>query len=332
MYYEAYQKKPKRRQGGMWKPRRRRSFGAWLGMGLLRLIALALALALLTLGALYAAPPALFMVEPEGGNLALTDGMPATCLNVLLLGVDDLRDNVQRSDAVLIASIGYGRFRLTSVMRDTQVEIPGHGLGKLNAAYAYGGAELAMRTLNQNFALNIMHYAQVDYVALARVIDAIGGVEIDLTDAERERLNATMLKARRTFEPLGYVAHEVTQYGEHIHLDGLQALSYARIRKIDSDFARTGRQRTLMNAILKKVRANLWNPVLLLRLVRAVIQSVQTNLSPVQIASLGEKALLAGSAEQLRLPVDGAYTDDGSKLIVTDFNDNRAAFMQFVYQ
>ncbi|MBQ2641189.1 MAG: LCP family protein, partial [Lachnospiraceae bacterium] len=124
-------------------------------------------------------------------NLALTDGLPLNRLNILLLGTDDLRDGAQRSDAILIATLGYGCFRLTSVMRDTVVDIPGHGKSKLNAAFAYGGAELAMRTINQNFGLNIMHYAHVDFVALVKVIDAIGGVDLPLTDAERQRLNAT---------------------------------------------------------------------------------------------------------------------------------------------
>ena len=325
MYYEPYKGKKKG------KGRKRRSFGEWLLQGLLKLIALILAIGLMVLGLLYALPPGLFAVEPEGVNLALTDGLPLNCVNVLLLGVDDLREGAQRSDAVMIASVGYGRFKLTSVMRDTLVEIPDHGRNKLNAAYAYGGAEMVMRTLNQNFGLNIMHYAQVDYVALARVIDAIGGVEITITDAERERLNATMLEARRVFQPLGYTAREVTRYGDNIPLDGLQAASYVRIRKIDSDYMRTSRQRTLIAAILKKIRSNLWNPVMLARLARTVTESVNTNMSLLQILSLGEKALLAGSVEQLRLPVEGSFSDDGAKLDVTSYPANHDAFLQFVY-
>ena len=328
MYYEPYRgkrKTPARSRG------RRRGFGEWLTLGLLRLIALVLAVALLALGLLYALPPGLFAVEPEGVNLALTDGLPLNCVNVLLLGTDDLREGAQRSDAVMIASVGYGKFRLTSVMRDTLVDIPEHGRNKLNAAYAYGGPEMVMRTLNQNFGLNIMHYAQVDYVALVRVIDAIGGVNLAITDAERERLNATMREAKKIFAPLGYTAHEVTQYRDDIHLDGLQAASYARIRKIDSDYMRTSRQRTLIAAILNKIRSNLWNPAMLSRLWRTVMDSVNTNMSMLQILSLGEKALLAGSVEQLRLPVEGSFTDDGAKLEVTSYPSNHEAFVHFVY-
>ncbi|MBR1560997.1 MAG: LCP family protein [Clostridia bacterium] len=328
MYYESYQKKRKQPP----RKRKRRSFGEWLGQGLLKLVALALTVALLSAALIYALPPALFAVEPDDMNLALTDGLPATRLNVLLLGVDDLRDGAQRSDAIMIASVGYGAFKLTSVMRDTLVDIPGHDRNRLNAAYAYGGLELVMRTINQNFGLNLMHYAQVDYVALVRVIDALGGVDIDLTEAERQRLNTAMLKLKSVFAPLGYVAEEVTTYGSNVHLNGLQALSYARIRKIDSDFVRTSRQRNLLNAIVKKIKSSLWNPALLIRLMRTVMANVHTNMSALQILSLGEKALLAGDGAQLRLPVDGSYTDDGSKLTVNDFNANRSAFTRFVYE
>ena len=327
MYYESYQKKPKKR-----RRRARRGFGEWLLQELLKLLALLLTAALLCAALLYVLPPSVFMVEPDEGDLGLTDGLPGRCINVLLLGTDVLSKGMQRSDTIIIASVGYGRLKLTSVLRDTVVDIPGHGTGKLNAAFAYGGAELAMRTLNQTFGLNIMHYAQVDLVALVRVIDAIGGVELDVTEAELERLNVTMLDARSVFAPLGYTAHAVTQAGEGLHLDGLQAMSYARIRKTDSDFVRTSRQRKLLNAILKKVRENLWNPAMWVRLARVVFGGINTNMSPLQIISLGERALLAGSAEQLRLPVDGSFTDDGSKLTIDNRNANRDAFFRFVYE
>lgn len=328
MYYEPYQGKKKKSKKTR---KRRRGFGEWLVSALLKLIALVLAVALLVLGLLYALPPGLFVVEPEGVNLALTDGLPLNCVNILLVGVDDLRDGAQRSDAVMIASVGYGKFKLTSVMRDTLVEIPGHGRSKLNAAYAYGGAEMVMRTLNQNFGLNLMHYAQVDYVSLVKLIDAIGGVELNVTEAERERVNVTMREAKKIFAPLGYTAHELTQYGEGIHLDGLQAASYARIRKIDSDYMRTGRHRALLSAIIKKLRDNLWNPALLYRLAGTVMESVNTNMSLMQILSLGEKALLAGTIDQMRMPVEGSFTDNGSSLDVTSYPANHEAFVSFVY-
>ena len=332
MYYDRYEKKKGRKKGAS-RRKARLSPGDWAMQTILKLIAFALALALLAGGLLYALPPSLFAVEPEGAQLSLNDGLPMDCLNVLLLGTDILKQGSQRSDAMLIASIGFGKFKLTSVMRDTEVDIPGHGKGKLNAAYAYGGPELTMRTINQTFGLNLMHYAQVDFVWLAAVVDAIGGIEIpEITEAEMAQLNRNTLKSRRVFGPLGYTPRELTQYGTNIHVDGLQALSYARIRKIDSDYARTRRQRTVINAIIARIRANLWNPAMLVRLYRVATTQINTNMSIVMMLSLAEKALLTGQADTFQLPAKGTFTDDGSKLILDDHTGSRSAFMRFVYE
>ncbi|MBR1820440.1 MAG: LCP family protein [Clostridia bacterium] len=328
MYYEGpYQKRRKKRR----RERRRRGFGAWLAGLLLRLLALLLVLALLGAGLLYILPVSLFAVEPEGVELSLTDGLPASRANILLLGLDMARENSQRSDTVVVASIGYKQLRLTSVLRDTLVDIPGYGLGKLNAAYAHGGPALVMRTLNQNFDLNIMHYLAVDFTSLVNLVDAIGGVELNVTEAEMGRINQNIEVARAHFEPLGYDASPLAQCGEHTHLNGVQALYYARIRKLDSDFMRTSRQRALLEAMLNKIRSNLWNPALLARLGRALTRSVDTNMSAVQLLSLGIKALAAGAPGQTRLPVEGSYTDDGANLRVDDRQKNIDAFRMFVY-
>lgn len=328
MYYEEPSRKkrlpPRRRE------RRRRGFGAWLLSLLLRLIALVLILVLLTAGVLYALPVSLFAVEPEGVQLSLTDGLPASRANILLLGLDMTRENSQRSDTVIVASIGYGKLKLTSILRDTLVDIPGHGSGKLNAAFAHGGPQLVMRTLNENFSLNIMHYLAVDFAALADLVDALGGVEVNVTEAEMNRINQNIWAARAQIEAHGYASEALSQCGERTRLNGVQALYYARLRKLDSDFMRASRQRALLEAMLKKIRANLLNPSLMLRLARTLARSVDTNMSPIQLLSLGAKAL-AATPEQLRLPVDGAYTDDGANLVVTDPSLNISTFQSFAY-
>ena len=326
-YEEPYRKrKPPRR-----RERRRRGFGAWLLGLLLRLIALALALALLAAGILYALPVSLFAVEPEGVELSLTDGLPASRANILLLGLDMTRENSQRSDTVIVASVGYDQLRLTSILRDTLVDIPGHGSGKLNAAYAHGGPQLVMRTLNENFRLNIMHYVAVDFTALVALVDALGGVELSVTEEEMTRVNQNIEAARAQLEAHGYSAATLAQCGERTHLNGVQALYYARLRKLDSDFTRASRQRALLEAMLEKLRKNLWNPALLARLVRAIQSGVDTNMSPLQLISLGEKVLVSGAPGQLRLPADGTYTDDGANLIVDDLQKNIDAFRMFAY-
>ena len=328
MYYEEpYRKKGTRRR----REYRRRGFGDWFASCLLRLIATLLALLVLAVGLLYALPVSLFAVEPEGIELSLTDGLPASRANILLLGLDMARENSQRSDTVIIASVGYDQLKLTSILRDTLVDIPGHGTGKLNAAYAYGGANLVMRTLNQNLSLNILHYLAVDFSALVDLVDAIGGVELNVTEAEMNRINRNLEAARAQFEPMGYSAAPLTQCGEQTHLNGVQALYYARIRKLDSDFTRTSRQRALLEAMLDKIRANLWNPMLLARLGKALMRSVDTNMSVLQLLSLGEKVLIGGAPAQTRLPVEGSYTDDGANLHIDDRQKNIDAFRMFVY-
>ena len=220
------------------------------------------------------------------------------------------------------------------MMRDMLVDIPGHGTGKLNAAYAHGGPELVMRTLNENFRLNIMHYIVADFVSLVEIVDAVGGVDIEITGEEREEINKNVWSVHKVFEPLGYKRCKLgpADSAAIVRLNGLQALGYARIRKIDSDVTRAFRQRKLLAALLGKIRGNLWNPVMLVRLGKAVLSSTQTNMSVAQLISLGEKALAAGKPETLpRLPVDGSFDDDGSSLRITDWQMNIGAFQAFVY-
>ena len=327
MYYEPYQKKKKTRQ-----PRRRRKpFGAWLAELCLRLFALLLALAMLGVGLLYLLPVSLFAVEPDGAQLSLTDGLPADRANVLLLGLDALHQGSRRSDSIMIASIGGEKLKLISVLRDAELNIPGFGVDKLNAAYAHGGAELVMRTLNESLKLNIMHYLAVDFRGLVRVVDALGGVELEITEAEMEAINRLLDSGRARFEAAGVAAPPLSACGEGTRLNGAQALCFARLRKLDSDFMRASRQRRLLNAMLKKLRAGKFNPLLIARLIPALSQSIETNMSAAQLVSYGLKALATEALETLRLPADGSYTDDGSRLIIDDLQANVAATQLFIY-
>ncbi len=330
MYYEEpYKRNPKKKR----QPRRRRqTLGAWLVGALLRLFALVLTVLLLGGALLYFLPVSLLAVEPEGIELSLTDGLPEDVANILLLGLDATHENTRRSDSIIIASIGRGRLLLTSILRDTTLPIPDRGTGKLNAAYAYGGPWLVARTLNENLKLNIVHYVAVDYAALVRIVDALGGVDIEITQAEMEKINADIAAKRERWRAMGYDAPALGDWGANTHLNGLQALTYARIRKLDSDFVRASRQRKLLEALLACLRNSLWNPVRMVRLAQAVLQSVNTDLTPLQLLSLGEKALASGLTGSLRLPVDGSYADDGSNLNVTDWQSNIAAFQLAVYE
>ena len=161
-----------------------------------------------------------------------------------------------------------------------------------------------------------------------RIID---GVDLDITEREMERINRNMEAARAKFEAMGYSAAPLTQSGERTHLNGVQALYYARIRKLDSDFRRTDRQRRLLRAMQAKIRANLWNPVMLYRLGKAALGSVRTNMSVAQLLSLGAKALADPEPGTMQIPVDGTYTDDGSRLNVDDWRSNIEQFRRAAY-
>ena len=330
MYYEEPYRKSNRKNRTRKRPRRR-SFGGWLLSRCLRLIALALVLAMLTVALLYVFPVSFFAVEPRDCDLSLTGGLPQDRVNILLLGLDQLHENTRRSDSVIIATIGKGELKLTSVLRDTVMAIPGHGQDKLNAAYAYGGPELVIHTLNENLKLNMIHYVSVDYAGLIRMVDALGGVRLEITEDEMKRINDSINQDRQRYQALGYTAPDLSRYGPDTLLNGLQALTYARIRKLDSDFMRTKRQRNLLDALLKRLRASLINPVRLFRLGSAILDSVETDLSPLQLISLGEKALAAGAPLQLRLPVDGSYDDNGSSLTLTDPQRNIGELQMFLY-
>ena len=318
----------------MYEPYKKRKRSGRSGHGclfaLLKMLLVLLLIVALALGALYVLPAGFFLIEPDV-NLNLSADLPADRINILLLGVDKEKDGMQRSDTMLIASIGGGSVKLSSLLRDTWVEIPGHGQGRINSAYTLGGPELAIRTVNQNFGLNIMHYIVVDFTSVVQFADAIGGVEIDITEAEMEQININVKDSAKIFKPLGYTCDELKIHGKNTHLNGLQALGYARIRKIDSDFMRASRQRTLMSAMLKKIKANIWNPALLTRLGFTVFGAVETDLSPVELISIALKTVGSKEVRSLRLPVDGSYEDTQSIIKVTDFEMNKHAFRSFVY-
>ncbi len=146
--------------------------------------------------------------------------------------------DTDRSDMNLIVSIDQDNNRvcLTSVLRDSKGPIEGHDPQKINAAYKYGGATLAIKTLNQNFHLNIANYITVNFESLLEIVDYFGGVEIELTEDEA-----------------AYIGGGLTA-GKHL-LDGETALEYASIRYIDSDYYRASRQQTVILALLQKVAA-----------------------------------------------------------------------------
>ena len=332
MYYDTY--RGKNRSG-----RRRRSggCGSWLLGLVFKLIALALVLALIAAGVLYAMPVALMNVEPGGVDLALTDGLPGSRVNVLLLGLDYMDEGQQRSDAMMIASVGYDGAKITSIMRDTLVDIPGHGQHKLNSAYSYGGAEMTMRVINETFDLNITNYAAVDLRTLVDLVDALGGVEVSIEENEISHLNSCAWNTYKKIiqlDPSKYQHYAdsklVTTAGVQL-LDGLFATAYTRIRHADSDYMRTARQREVLSAMVTRLRESFYKPQIYVNLYNVLKSSVDTNLSLPELISLGEKVLVSGKIETLRAPANEYIVDNGSFITITNPEENVRSVHEFIY-
>lgn len=175
-------------------------------------------------------------------------------MNVALFGLDRRsKEEKSRADSIMVANINFETktINLVSILRDTLVDIKGHGRDKLNHSYAYGGPELSMETINLNFDLDINKYVSVDFFSLAKVIDIIGGVDIDLKDYEANQINQN-LNEINNIEKLPAGTDYIQGSGLKT-LNGRQAVAYCRIRKVgNGDYERTQRQRNVLKAILVK--------------------------------------------------------------------------------
>lgn len=256
-------------------------------------------------------------------------------INILLFGVDARSLNERsRSDTIMIASIDTknNAVKLTSLMRDMYVEIPGKGKNRINAAYALGGPALAIKTVNTNFDMNITRYATVNFYSLEKIIDQIGGITIDVKQNEIDPLNACIRELNR-LDPSNKGSY-VTSAGRQT-LNGRQAVAYSRIRKVGrDDFQRTERQRTVMNEMFKKAKSV--GVLKLPGLAEAILPNVETNITKSEMISLGITAVQDGgnAIEQYRLPVDGTYQSkniNGMSVLVPDIEENKRLLYKFIY-
>ncbi len=175
--------------------------------------------------------------------------------NIVLFGVDaraNTYDNT-RSDCIIIASINQDTkdVKLTSIYRDTYVYIDGYGYDKITHAYAYGGPELAINTINKNFDLNITEFVAVNFDAVVDIIDAVGGVNIPIESAELNYINDYIAAVD---QQMGKRTPRITRTGTQ-NLSGVQALAYSRIRyTAGGDYKRAERMRDVLNAGFDKIK------------------------------------------------------------------------------
>ncbi len=223
--------------------------------------------------------------------------------NIALFGIDAREGETEsRSDAIMIMSINpmSGKIKLISILRDSYVDISGEGWwDKLTHAYYYGGPEMAIKALNVNFGLNISDYVTVDFGSMAEAIDALGGVYIDVDEDELYHVNLNMREINWDYPELydtGYVL-----------LNGEQAVGYARIRAIDGDQQRTGRQREVVMAAFDRVKD--MDITTLPNLAKTVIPMIETSMSYSEIISFIPMLANDITMEQAMIPgqYDGAY-------------------------
>ncbi|NFD77580.1 LytR family transcriptional regulator [Clostridium botulinum] len=232
--------------------------------------------------------------EPYGDNV----------INVAFFGLDRRKkEEPSRSDAVMILSLDkkHKKVKLSSIMRDSYVDIEGHGKTKLNHAYAYGGPELAIKTINSNFKLNIRDFVAVDFYGLENIIDTVGGVEIPVRSDEIKYINSYM---QGTAKAENKVVQKVQNPGLQ-NLNGMQAVAYARIRYTSGgDYERTERQRTVLTAIMNKIKK--LGPTEFPKVVGALLPNVESSLSSTEIIKMGTSVFALGidNVEQQRFPLD----------------------------
>lgn len=247
-------------------------------------------------------------------------------INILLIGVDgSSSDESLRSDTMLLVSIDRNnkKIKLTSFLRDTWALIPStNAYNKLNAACSYGGAQLVIDTIEYNYNIKIDHYMLVGFDMFQTIIDSIGGIDVEVTEKEAAFMRATA-KATRNI-----------QAGESVHMDGAQALVYCRIRKLDSDFMRTYRQRKVITALITKAKGT--DLLTLKKLADEVLPMVQTDISPMELTKLlfGAVRYISYDVKSERVPCDDTWTSkriNGQSVIVTDFDANIQFLRNYLY-
>lgn len=258
-------------------------------------------------------------------------------VNILLLGVDRRgKSGNSRSDTMLVATLDKPnkRMKLTSLMRDMYVPIPGHGSNRINSACATGGPGLVIKTINENFSLNIENYVLVDFNMFEDIVDMVGGVTIEMSKGEVAEANdciAGLNKQRGASLRSGFIK----QRGGDVTLTGKQALGYCRIRHFgNGDYARTSRQYKVLQAIFDKFKT--LGAAEQLSVLYDVLPMVETDLSPTQIVSLASQALGMDMSTILhyRLPIEGKFRSKsirGMSVLVPDIPANAKDLHDFLY-
>lgn len=260
------------------------------------------------------------VIWPEDDNGVIRD---KDIINILLIGQDRRPgEGRARSDSMMIATLNRknGSIKITSLMRDMYVQIPGYSDNRINAAYAFGGMKLLNEVIAKNFLIHIDGNIEVDFEGFIEGIDILGGVEISINKSEAAHLS------KQGFSNLS---------AGKVHMDGKLALAYARIRKIgNNDFGRTERQRKVILAAIQKVKKSSLSEIT--ALANKILPCITTDMTNDQLLNLVYAGFTSDldNIEQHRIPVDGSYKDAWIRkmlVLVPDLEVNRQALRNIIY-
>ena len=268
-----------------------------------------------------------------------TDGLAKKTISsiyIALFGVDKRYvDENGRSDSNLLVKVDFvGRkIKVISILRDLLVEIPGYGQNKFNAAFSFGEVKLALGTLNKTFNLGVTKYAVVNFSIAEQLIDAVGGVTIEVKPEELEQLNLCIKELARLSKD-GYVPL-LTTPGTHL-LNGRQAVAYSRIRKVgNGDITRVQRQQKVLAEVFKKAKSM---PISTrLKLIDMVSRNLKTNLSIEELKVLAFEDYSTYTMETFRIPASGTFREaiieiagTPSFVFIADLEKNKEMLHEFL--
>lgn len=283
--------------------------------------------------------------EQDKVNYTEVDGIT----NVLLVGTDGRTlDEPARSDSIIIATLDNNNknVKLTTIMRDTLVSIPGHGEDKINAAFAYGsaaldsngkelgakgGISLLINTIKKNFNIRLDKYAIVNFWGFESIIDQIGGIDVNIKDYEVDEVN------KYIGESTGNHSSPITKTGLQ-HVNGQQALSYARIRYVgNGNFERGERQATVLSQIADKIKEV--SPLKYLGLANTLVKQIKTNVDIPEALNLAYTISKMQDINPKRLQIpqneliarDDLYRDKGWSLLI-DLKQNSTVLNDFIFK
>ena len=261
-----------------------------------------------------------FRITVAENDLSVVKGLDEDWLNILLMGTDTRGSELNngRTDAMLVLSLhtGTGQMKLTSLIRDMLVTIPGYKTqNRINSANAFGGPLLAMKTVNELLGLNIERYCSVNFPGFMDVVNLLGGVTLTLSAGEVRIVGAQTIDKPQL-------------------LNGYQALTYVRIREIGSNFARNERQRKFLTAMLAQIKTKTTDEII--TAISAAFNTIATNLTTGEVIALLPTIIdNTDTMDLLSLPQEDTYkfarTKAGASVIEFKEEEAKSAFHAFVY-